>query len=76
MNPKPSNEIFNLSVSTSSEEKVKVAVYDMIGRLIQKTEVRPNEVSELQFGARYPVGIYNVIVTQNNNHKSFKMIKR
>jgi hypothetical protein len=74
--PNPYTETFNLSLTTSSEDKVGVMVYDMIGKLIEQREVRPSEVSELQVGDRYPSGVYNVIVTQGNEVKTLRVVKR
>jgi hypothetical protein len=74
--PNPSSENFNFNLSTSSEDKVSVMVYDMTGKLVESREVAPNEVSELQVGDRYPSGVYNMIVTQGENTKTLRVIKR
>ena len=74
--PNPSSENFNFNLSTSSEEKVSVVVYDMTGKLVDSREVAPTEVSELQLGDRYPSGVYNMIVTQGDNTKTLRVIKR
>ena len=74
--PNPSSESFNFNLSTSSEEKVSVVVYDMTGKLVDSREVAPTEVSELQLGDRYPSGVYNMIVTQGDNTKTLRVIKR
>jgi len=74
--PNPSSESFNFNLSTSSEEKVSVLVYDMTGKLVDSREVSPAEVSELQVGDRYPSGVYNMIVTQGDNTKTLRVIKR
>jgi hypothetical protein len=74
--PNPSSESFNFNLSTSSEEKVSVMVYDMTGKLVDSREVAPIEVSELQVGDRYPSGVYNMIVTQGDNTKTLRVIKR
>ena len=74
--PNPSSESFNFNLTTSSEEKVGVMVYDMTGKLIDQREVTPSEVSALQVGDRYPSGVYNVIVTQGENAKTLRVIKR
>ena len=74
--PNPSSESFNFNLSTSSEEKVSVVVYDMTGKLVDSREVAPSEVSELQVGDRYPSGVYNMIVTQGENTKTLRVIKR
>jgi len=74
--PNPTSENFNFNLSTSSEEKVTVVVYDMTGKLVDQREVAPTEVSELQVGDRYPSGVYNMIVTQGENTKTLRVIKR
>jgi hypothetical protein len=74
--PNPTSESFNLSLTSSSKEKVNVLVYDMMGKMIDQLEGTPTEVSELQVGNRYPSGVYNVIVTQGDNTKALRVIKR
>jgi hypothetical protein len=63
-------------MTSSSEERVNVMVYDMTGKMIDQRDVTPTEVSELQVGDRYPSGVYNVIVTQGENTKTLRLIKR
>ena len=65
-----------MTVTTSSEEKISVFIYDMLGKLIDKKEVRPREVPQLQIGGNYPTGIYNIIVSQGTEVKTFRVIKR
>ena len=74
--PNPYSENFNLSLTTSSEDKVGVMVYDMTGKLIEQHEVRLSEVSALHVGDRYPSGVYNVIVTQGQEYKTLRVVKR
>ncbi len=74
--PNPYSENFNLSLTTSGEGTVGVVVYDMTGKMIDQREVRPSDVSELQIGDRYPSGVYNVVVTQGNEVKTLRVIKR
>jgi hypothetical protein len=74
--PNPYNENFNLSLTTTSEERVGIVVYDMTGRLIDQREVSADQVSEQQIGNRYPTGVYNVIVTQGKEVKTLRVIKR
>jgi hypothetical protein len=74
--PNPYTETFNLSLTTSSEDKVSVVVYDMTGRLIERRDVRPSDMVEQQIGDRYPSGIYNVVVTQGEEVKTVRVIKR
>jgi hypothetical protein len=74
--PNPYTETFNLSLTTSSENKVGIVVYDMTGRLIERREVRPSDMTEQQIGDRYPSGVYNVVVTQDQEVKTLRVIKR
>ena len=74
--PNPYTETFNLSLSTSSEDKVSVVVYDMTGRLIERRDVRPSDMMEQQIGDRQPSGVYNVVVTQGEEVKTVRVIKR
>jgi len=74
--PNPFSESFNLDVTTSSVDKVGVAIYDMTGKLIEQREVNADEVSGLQVGDRFPSGVYNVIVSQGNEVKTLRVIKR
>ena len=48
----------------------------MTGRLLEVREVKAQDVTNYQFGDRYPSGVYNVIVTQGENAKTLRMIKR
>ena len=74
--PNPYTETFNLSLSTSSEDKVSIVVYDMTGRLIERRDVRPSDMMEQQIGDRYPSGVYNIVVTQGEEVKTVRVIKR
>ncbi|WP_162128547.1 T9SS type A sorting domain-containing protein [Flavobacterium phycosphaerae] len=74
--PNPYTDNFKLSLITSSEAQVSVSVYDMTGRLIEKRDVNPNEVSQIQVGNNYSSGVYNVIVTQGEEVRTQRVIKR
>ena len=74
--PNPFTENFNINLTSLSEEKVTVMVYDMTGKLLERKEVAPNELTELQIGNNFASGIYNVIVSQGTNTKSLRVIKK
>jgi Secretion system C-terminal sorting domain len=63
-----------LNLSTTSEEMVQVRVYDMLGKLIEDRKAQVSDIIEL--GDNYPSGVYNVIVSQGENTKTLRMIKR
>jgi len=72
--PNPSSDVFRLEVQASTKGKstTDVQVYDMIGRLIEQRQLESNSV---ELGGNYPSGVYNIIVTQDNNLKSLRLIK-
>jgi hypothetical protein len=73
--PNPYNAYFVLSLETPSESKVGVRVFDMAGRLIEEKEIEPASLESLQLGANWPLGVYNIIVTQEAQVKTIKMVK-
>jgi hypothetical protein len=74
--PNPYNETFNLSLTTSGIENVNIAVYDMMGKLLETHQVKPEEVANLQIGNNFVSGIYNVIVSQANEKKTIRLIRK
>jgi|GEM_PF-2061814 len=74
--PNPFADNFKLDVKTSSEEVLQVKVYDMLGKLVDTREVSTTDVQTLEVGTNYPSGVYNVIVTQGENTKTLRVIKR
>ncbi|HLA54642.1 MAG TPA: T9SS type A sorting domain-containing protein, partial [Flavobacterium sp.] len=74
--PNPFADSFNLDVTTANTDRVKVKVYDMTGRLLEVLDTEISEVKTLQVGDRYPSGVYNVIVSQGDEVKTLRVIKR
>jgi hypothetical protein len=74
--PNPFAENFNIDVTTSMARDINVKVYDMTGRLLETRDVKVTEIESLQVGDRYPSGVYNVIVSQGENVKTLRVIKR
>jgi hypothetical protein len=70
--PNPSSDNFNIEV-TSGKGATTFEVYDMQGRLIENRKANANSV---QVGSRYAAGAYNVIVKQNENTKTLRVIKK
>ncbi|MFN3756559.1 MAG: T9SS type A sorting domain-containing protein, partial [Flavobacterium sp.] len=63
-------------VYTNSTESVKVAIYDMTGRLLETKEVGVDVLSTQLFGERYPSGMYNIVVTQDEEMQTVRVIKK
>jgi len=74
--PNPFADNVSIDVKTASAEKVNVKVYDMTGRLLEVLDTEISEVKTLQIGDRYPSGVYNVIVSQGDEVKTLRVIKR
>jgi hypothetical protein len=74
--PNPFAENFQIDVTTAGKEDIVVKVYDMTGRILESHNVSIADVKSLQVGDRYPSGVYNVIVTQGDNVRTLRVIKR
>jgi hypothetical protein len=75
--PNPSASVFQIEVSTPSSVKKKqfnVQVYDMTGRFIEQRQVQQFE--NIEIGNEYPSGIYSIIVTQGEQVKTLRVIKK
>jgi Putative metal-binding motif/Secretion system C-terminal sorting domain len=76
VSPNPFGDSFGLEVTTSNDQFVEVKIYDMLGKLIQSSRSNTSEISQLTFGANFPSGVYTVIVSQGDNLKTLRVIKR
>jgi len=76
LTPNPFADTFKLDINTSSEDRVEVKVYDMIGRLVEARQSSVAEMGTLEVGSRFPSGVYNIVVTQGENVKTLRVIKR
>ncbi len=74
--PNPFSHSFLLDVKSSNTSNVAIAVYDMLGRLIQEKQANINELETTTIGSNYPSGVYNVIVTQDGETKAVRVVKR
>jgi hypothetical protein len=48
----------------------------MIGRRLEVRKGTVSELSSQEVGMSYPRGVYNVLISQGQNVKSIRMIKR
>ncbi|MFN8274465.1 MAG: T9SS type A sorting domain-containing protein [Flavobacteriaceae bacterium] len=74
--PNPFANHFKLELNSSSENQVSVKVYDMLGREVESRVSSVAALADLEIGAQYPSGVYNIIVTQGENVKTLRVIKR
>ena len=74
--PNPFANNFMLDVKTTSQSTVNLKVYDMIGRLIDQRDVRVSDLETTTIGDRYPSGVYNVVVSQEDSVQTVRVVKR
>jgi hypothetical protein len=74
--PNPYETEFVLSLESPSKEDVNIYIYDMVGKLVETRQVNYLEVANLHIGGNFAAGIYNVIVSQANEMKSIRLIKK
>ncbi|RZJ32979.1 MAG: T9SS type A sorting domain-containing protein, partial [Flavobacterium sp.] len=74
--PNPFADNFSINVTTSADTKVNIKVYDMTGRLLEQNSVEASDVKSLTIGDRFPSGVYNVIVSQGDEVKTLRVVKR
>ena len=74
--PNPFSNEFKLNVTTSTEGAVELRVYDMLGKLLEARTIQAIDFISEDFGTNYPAGVYNVIVTQGEQVKTLRVIKR
>ncbi|RXR21564.1 T9SS type A sorting domain-containing protein, partial [Flavobacterium stagni] len=74
--PNPFAENFYFKVNSASNEEYTIQVYDMLGKLVETKTVAADSVESTEVGANFPAGVYNVILTQGENIKSLRVIKR
>jgi len=65
-----------LDVKTSSKENITIKVYDMVGRVVEERQAKVTDLENTTIGDRYPSGVYNVVVTQGEEVKTVRVVKR
>ncbi len=74
--PNPFTNNFNIKTNAIFNKNTSITVYDLTGRQIEKINLEANELENVAIGASYPSGVYSMIVTQGNNTKMIRIIKR
>lgn len=74
--PNPFGESFKLNLTTTSEDTIHVMVYDMLGKLVEDRNVTASDIETYEIGSNYNSGVFNVIVSQGENTKALRVIKR
>jgi chitodextrinase len=74
--PNPFSASFGIKATTASESDFSIKVYDMTGRLVEDRHVTPSDLPILNLGEGYPSGVYNVILMQDENVRTMRVIRR
>jgi len=74
--PNPFANNFVIDVKTRNESAVSLKVYDMIGRLVEQRSVNVSDLEASPIGDDYPSGVYNVVVTQGEEVRTLRVVKR
>ena len=72
--PNPTAGAFTVQIQSESDEKVRINVLDMQGRLIEQRErISPNQ--SFTIGENYIPGFYLLEIQQGNTRKQLKLVK-
>lgn len=74
--PNPFSGHFALNLQTAVNEPVQVTIYDMTGRILEAVSVQSDVLSSQLIGESYPSGIYNVIVSQGEETRVIRVVKK
>jgi hypothetical protein len=74
--PNPFENNFLVDLTTSSQAPVSLKVYDMLGRLMTSYESKSKDLSTIAIGDQFPSGVYNVVVTQGDEVRTLRVVKR
>lgn len=74
--PNPFAANFKLDIKTNSEASIAVRVYDMIGKLVEDKMINASDIQNFELGDQYPSGVYNIVVSQESDTKTVRVIKR
>jgi hypothetical protein len=55
---------------------VTVKVYDMLGKLIESREIKATDLPNQDFGSQYKSGVYNVQLSQGDEHQTLRIVRQ
>jgi len=74
--PVPFDTSFQLELISVSSDLVQIKVIDMTGKTVEIRLLDATKMKDQKLGDNYPSGIYNLVVTQGNNTKTLRVIKK
>jgi hypothetical protein len=76
--PNPINDHTNVKINSDTAQRVDLTVFDANGRTIQigQYDLLPGDNNLfLDFGSELPIGIYNVLISSDEQYRLLKLIK-
>ncbi len=73
--PNPFKNSFKISLSQLKSDNVTVKVYDVLGKSIETLNLSFIEFETIELGKNYKSGVYNILVQQNSNFQTLRVIK-
>lgn len=74
--PNPFQHSFSIALTSQNQSKVNIRIYDIMGRLIESKELEFDQVHNVELGNNLPAGVYHVLVSQDNENQTLRMIKQ
>lgn len=74
--PNPFSTTFSIDLISVSLNPIKLVIYDTTGRLLATHQMKPNQLSKLSLGELYASGIYNLVLIQNDQIKTVRVVKQ
>lgn len=73
--PNPVTNSFKLNYNSSSNEDVKVATYDLAGKLVESLDLKYDAINDQELGNDYKAGVYILVLKQADIIKTVKVVK-
>ena len=74
--PNPFDSNFNIELQTNSDENVSIKAYDMLGRLVETHDTTISDFYSQKIGTTFSSGVYTIVITQGDNIRTVRVIKR
>ncbi len=74
--PNPFDVTTQLYVTTSYDKTIELNIYDVLGRLVETKTIRNDNVNPIEIGSNYPSGVYMIVLSQNDELNTLRIIKR
>jgi hypothetical protein len=74
--PNPFSESFAVELEADPEMPTDIKVYDMFGKIVETRTPTISQADRLEMGSGYASGVYTVVVTQGEEQRLLRVVKR